>query len=158
MASLENTPVLADCQKLQMSIVRGAGFGLFLREKVNAGQTITLYRRKIISEATAKKLKKQVQLNNKNTHMNLFSTPILSYLGPTTNSKIFAIFSTQLINCIRQGNRHIRANHTACCCLDSNLKTWDCWPSSTRPLAWPTLPHIPIRNLSMSGTILSSRP
>ena len=37
-----------------------AGYGLFLREKVNAGQTMTKYRRKIISEATAKILKKQV--------------------------------------------------------------------------------------------------
>ena len=46
---------------VKISSVPGAGYGPFLREKVNSGQTITLYRRKIISEATAKKLKKQPQ-------------------------------------------------------------------------------------------------
>ena len=46
---------------MKISSVPGAGYGLFLREKVKSGQTITLYRRKIISEATAKKLKEQVR-------------------------------------------------------------------------------------------------
>jgi hypothetical protein len=46
--------------EMRKSQVPGAGFGLFLREKVYAGQSITLYRRKIVSEATAKRLKKQV--------------------------------------------------------------------------------------------------
>ena len=55
-ASPRRLPELA----VKMSNVRGAGYGLFLREQVKAGQTITLYRRKIISESTAKKLKKQV--------------------------------------------------------------------------------------------------
>ena len=64
---------------VKISSVPGAGYGPFLREKVNSGQTITLYRRKIISEATAKKLKKQVRFNNKYTITNLFSTPFLTY-------------------------------------------------------------------------------
>jgi hypothetical protein len=55
-ASPRRLPGLA----VKISSVQGAGYGLFLREKVKAGQTITLYRRKIISEATATKLKKQV--------------------------------------------------------------------------------------------------
>ena len=45
---------------VRKSGIPGAEFGLFLLENVRAGQTITLYRRKIISEATAEKLKKQV--------------------------------------------------------------------------------------------------
>ena len=45
---------------VKKSRVPGAGFGLFLHENVRKGQTLTLYSRKIISEATAKKLKKQV--------------------------------------------------------------------------------------------------
>ena len=48
--------------EVKISRIRGAGLGLFLREKVHAGQTITLYRRKIISEATARKLKEQVYI------------------------------------------------------------------------------------------------
>jgi len=44
----------------KISQVPGAGYGLFLREKVYAGQSITLYRRKIVSEATARTLKKKV--------------------------------------------------------------------------------------------------
>jgi hypothetical protein len=55
-ASPRRLPVLA----VKISGVQRAGYGLFLQEKVSAGQTITLYRRKIISEATAKKLKKKV--------------------------------------------------------------------------------------------------
>jgi hypothetical protein len=46
--------------EIKISQVPGAGFGLFLREKVYAGQSITLYRRKIVSEATARTLKKKV--------------------------------------------------------------------------------------------------
>ena len=46
--------------EVKISYIQGAGLGLFLREKVYAGQTITLYRRKIISEATARKFKGQV--------------------------------------------------------------------------------------------------
>jgi hypothetical protein len=41
---------------------RGAGYGIFLCEKVNAGQAITLYRRKSISESTVKVLREQVKL------------------------------------------------------------------------------------------------
>jgi hypothetical protein len=63
---------------VKISGVPGAGFGLFVREKVLAGQKITLYRRKIISEATAKKLKKQVLIQTKSNiyHLELidFST------------------------------------------------------------------------------------
>ena len=46
--------------EVKTSQIPGAGFGLFLREKVYAGQSITLYRRKIVSEATARNLKNQV--------------------------------------------------------------------------------------------------
>lgn len=53
-------PMRLPALAVKISGVRGAGFGVFLREKVRAGQTITLYRRKIISEATARRLKKQV--------------------------------------------------------------------------------------------------
>jgi hypothetical protein len=55
-ASPRRLPGLA----VRNSSVRGAGYGIFLREKVNAGQVITLYRRKIISESTAKVLREQV--------------------------------------------------------------------------------------------------
>ena len=46
--------------EIKISQVPGAGYGLFLREKVYAGQSITLYRREIVSEATARTLKKKV--------------------------------------------------------------------------------------------------
>ena len=43
---------------VQESSIPVAGFGVFVREDVKAGDTISIYRAKIISEATAKKLKK----------------------------------------------------------------------------------------------------
>ena len=45
---------------IQQSRIPKAGQGLFLREKVRKGQPIALYRRKIVSEAMAKKLKAMV--------------------------------------------------------------------------------------------------
>jgi hypothetical protein len=81
---------------VKISGVRRAGYGLFLREKVKAGQSITLYRRKIISEATAKKLKDKAYFCQYHFVIYIFND---LFLG--------------------QGNRHIRANHAACCCLNS---------------------------------------
>ena len=49
---------------VKVSGVRKAGNGVFLAERVRKGQTITLFRRKIISEAAAKKLKKKVYNND----------------------------------------------------------------------------------------------
>ena len=46
--------------EVKESGISNAGFGLFLLENVRAGQTITLYRRKIISERAAKKRKEKV--------------------------------------------------------------------------------------------------
>jgi hypothetical protein len=56
------SPRLMPGLAVRNSSVRWAAYGIFLREKVNAGQTITLYRRKIISESTAKVLREQVKL------------------------------------------------------------------------------------------------
>jgi len=47
---------------VQESSIPVAGFGVFVREDVKAGDTISIYRAKIISEATAKKLKKKVSI------------------------------------------------------------------------------------------------
>lgn len=47
---------------IRSSGIPKAGKGLFLREKVRKGQVLALYRRKIISETMAKKLKAKVVL------------------------------------------------------------------------------------------------
>lgn len=78
------------------SRIPDAGWGLFVAEDVRAGQPITTYKRKIISEDVAKTLKKKV-------------------LNSIENG------GTILYDIFEQGNRHIRANHAACCCLDSKL-------------------------------------
>lgn len=44
------------------SRIPDAGFGLFVAEDVKAGQPITTYKRKIISEDEAKRLKKKVSI------------------------------------------------------------------------------------------------
>jgi len=49
--------------EVRKSGIDKAGFGLFLRENVRAGQAISKYRRKIISEATAKRLQKKVSID-----------------------------------------------------------------------------------------------
>jgi hypothetical protein len=80
----------------QQSRIPYAGFGLFVAEDVKAGQPITTYKRKIISEREAKKLKEKVWImyfRNSNTVENDVLT--------------------------EQGNRHVRANNAACCCLNS---------------------------------------
>ena len=46
--------------QVRKSGIRGAGNGLWLAERVRKGQTITIFRRKRISEAAAKKLQKKV--------------------------------------------------------------------------------------------------
>lgn len=46
--------------EVKKSGISNAGFGLFLLENVRAGQTISIYRRKIISEGSAKKRKQKV--------------------------------------------------------------------------------------------------
>ena len=46
--------------QVRKSSIRGAGNGLWLAERVRKGQTITIFRRKRISEAAAKKLQKKV--------------------------------------------------------------------------------------------------
>jgi hypothetical protein len=83
---------------VQQSRIPYAGFGLFVAEDVKAGQPITTYKRKIISEREAKKLKDKVWIiyfrNSNNVENDVLT---------------------------EQGNRHIRANHAACCCLDSKL-------------------------------------
>jgi hypothetical protein len=48
--------------EVKKSGIAKAGFGLFLRENVRAGQAITKYCRKIISEATANRMKKKVSM------------------------------------------------------------------------------------------------
>ena len=80
---------------VRQSRIHKAGFGLFLRERVRKGQVIARYRRRIISEATAKKLKAKV--------VPCFYFPY--------------VFAADFKLC--KGNRHIRANHAKCCCLDS---------------------------------------
>jgi hypothetical protein len=51
---------LPGCQVRESGIPK-AGNGLWLAERVRKGQTITLFRRKRISEAAAKKLQKKVK-------------------------------------------------------------------------------------------------
>ena len=46
--------------EVRYSSILNAGFGLFVAEDVKAGQPIATYRRKIVSEAMAKKLKRKV--------------------------------------------------------------------------------------------------
>jgi len=46
--------------EVRLSSIPNAGFGLFVAEDVKAGQPIATYRRKIVSEAMAKKLKRKV--------------------------------------------------------------------------------------------------
>ena len=46
--------------EVRLSSIPNAGFGLFVAEDVKAGQPIATYRRRIVSEAMAKKLKKEV--------------------------------------------------------------------------------------------------
>ncbi len=56
--------------QVHQSRIPDAGFGLFVAEDVKAGQPITTYKRKIISESDAKKLKKKVWIlfyRNENT-------------------------------------------------------------------------------------------
>jgi hypothetical protein len=86
---------------IRKSKIRNAGFGLFLGEDVKAGQPITRFATKQISESEAKILKKKVKIG---------------FVELTRSCMTFS----QL-----QGNRHIRANHSACICLDSK-------PSSSR--------------------------
>ena len=79
---------------MRNSGIRGAGYGLFLREKVNAGEAITLYRRKIISESTAKILKEQVKLTFINSidfnNMNRFLLEFCPQTNPNdTKTSLF---------------------------------------------------------------------
>jgi len=53
---------LPDCEVRESTIPR-AGFGLFLDGNVKSGDPISVYRRKIISEVQAKKLKKKVSVS-----------------------------------------------------------------------------------------------
>jgi hypothetical protein len=56
--------------QVHQSRIPDAGFGLFVAEDVKAGQPITTYKRKIISESEAEKLKKKVWIlfyRNENT-------------------------------------------------------------------------------------------
>ena len=46
--------------EVRLSSIPNAGFGLFVAEDVKAGQPIATYRRRIVSEAMAKKLKNKV--------------------------------------------------------------------------------------------------
>ena len=57
--------------EVRKSRIPKAGYGLWLAERVRKGQTITIFRRKRISEAAAKKLHKKVQ--NDLIRMPLFS-------------------------------------------------------------------------------------
>jgi len=57
--------------EVRYSCIPNAGFGLFVAEDVKAGQPIATYRRKIVSEAMAKKLKKKVS--------NLYDRNVISY-------------------------------------------------------------------------------
>jgi hypothetical protein len=85
---------------IRKSKIRNGGFGLFLGEDVKAGQPLTRYATKTISEAEAKILKKKVKV------------ALLSEKACLTCSYL-------------QGNRHIRANHSACICLDSKPSSSD---------------------------------
>lgn len=87
---------------VKKSTICNAGNGVFLCEDVRAGQVLSMYPKNIVSEKEAKKRKGKV----------------LNIIGnQQTNSKLFSIFL--------QGNRHIRANHAACCFLDSKPShTW----------------------------------
>jgi hypothetical protein len=51
------------CLVIRKSKIRNAGFGLFLGEDVKAGQPLTRYATKTISEAEAKILKKKVKFD-----------------------------------------------------------------------------------------------
>ena len=53
--------------QVRKSSISGAGNGLWLAERVRKGQTITIFRRKRISEAAAKKLQKK---GTKRFHLN----------------------------------------------------------------------------------------
>jgi len=57
--------------EVRYSSILNAGFGLFVAEDVKAGQPIATYRRKIVSEAMAKKLKRKVS--------NVYDPNVISY-------------------------------------------------------------------------------
>ena len=81
---------------IKKSSIPNAGFGLYIRENVRKGQIISIYRRRIISEAEAKLLKNKVPIDSA------------------------TYFPSRVVNSeFVQGNRHIRANHAGCNCLDS---------------------------------------
>jgi hypothetical protein len=83
------------------SKISNAGDGLFLGEMVRAGQPLTLYRRNFISEARGNFLQKK-ESN--------FSFTLLLVVWLCAKTELLALL---------QGNRHIRINRAACCCLDS---------------------------------------
>jgi len=58
---------------VRWSKIPKAGRGLFLNEKVQSGQILTVYRRKIISERRAKELKMKVVALRKSFHRRRFA-------------------------------------------------------------------------------------
>ena len=88
---------------IKKSSIPNAGFGLYIRENVSKGQPISIYRRRTISEAEASLLKKKVLMDSTTLFLVLFRR--VSFI--------------ELHSECMQGNRHIRANHAACNCLDS---------------------------------------
>ena len=58
---------------VRRSKIPKAGRGLFLNEKVQSGQVLTVYRRKLISERRAKELKMKVVALRKSFHRRRFA-------------------------------------------------------------------------------------
>jgi len=70
--------------EVRKSRIPKAGYGLWLAERVRKGQTITIFRRKRISEAAAKKLHKKVQKDL--IRMPLFTLLIQCFAGESAHS------------------------------------------------------------------------
>jgi hypothetical protein len=88
--------------EVKESTAKNAGMGFFVTKDVSEGEAITLFARNVIPEWLAEIRKKKVlaYLNIYSVSMSFYQLVLLSFLN-------------------LQGNRHIRHNHDACCCLDS---------------------------------------
>ena len=86
--------------EVRYSSILNAGFGLFVAEDVKAGQPIATYRRKPWQRSSRGRYR---------TYLIQMSFPI----------RTLRCFWNMHFDVFEQGNRHIRANHAACCCLDS---------------------------------------
>jgi len=135
--AIYDTPRRLPWLSVQKSGISQAGFGLFLREGVKAGDTITTYRTKIISEREAKKLKNKVSIPPLFHFLNqLFVCAML--LSRATN--IF-VQTTLLVSAWTPSRMHRKTSRL-------------CAPG-TRLVVLPTLPQHQMQYLWTSDSILS---